>query len=61
MAIQCIDVYDNPVTGFAHNVYLDDSDGVVYIERVWGNQGVTVVSPNGGISVITANDFSLLR
>lgn len=55
--IRGLDVYDNPVTGFAHNIYQDESDGTVYIERVWNNAGVTVVSSNGDVRAISLDEF----
>lgn len=55
--IKGLDVYDNPDTGFAHNIYLDEHDGTVYIERVWSNAGVTVVSSNGVIRAISLDEF----
>lgn len=55
--IKGLDVYDNPDTGFAHNIYLDEQDGMVYIERVWSNAGVTVVSSNGDVKSISLDEF----
>lgn len=55
--IKGLDVYDNPENGFAHNVYQDEDDGTVYIQRVWNNSGVTVVSSNGDIKLISLGDF----
>ena len=55
--IKGLDVYDDPENGFAHNIYQDEDDGTVYIERVWNNSGVTVVSSNGDIKVISLEGF----
>lgn len=55
--IKGLDVYDDPDTGFAHNIYQDEDDGTVYIERVWNNSGVTVVSSNGDVKVISLAEF----
>lgn len=55
--IKGLDVYDNTNTGFAHNIYQDEYDGTVYIERVWNNAGVTVVSSDGKIKVISLEEF----
>lgn len=55
--IKGLDVYDNPDTGFAHNIYLDEYDGTVYIKRVWSNVGVTVVSSNGDVKAISLDEF----
>ena len=55
--IKGLDVYDNPDTGFAHNIYLDEHEGTVYIKRVWSNVGVTVVSSNGDVRGISLDEF----
>lgn len=55
--IKGLDVYDNPDTGFAHNIFLNEHDGTVYIERVWNNTGVTVVSSNGDVMTISLDEF----
>ena len=59
--IKGLDVYDDPNTGFAHNIYQDEDDGTVYIERVWNNSGVTVVSSNGNVKVISLKEFKVKR
>lgn len=59
--IKGLAVYDNPNTGFAHNIYQDEDGGTVYIERVWNNAGVTVVSSNGDVRTISLKEFKAIR
>ena len=57
--IHMIEVFDDPETGFAHNVYLDQDVGTLYIERVWDCAGVTIVNSNGETQNISLEEFKV--
>lgn len=59
--IKGLGVYDNPNTGFAHNIYQDEHDGTVYTERVWNNAGLTAVSSDGDVKVISLDEFKVIE
>ena len=58
--IHMIEVFDNPEMNFAHNIYLDQDLGTLYIERVWDCAGVTIVNSNGETQNISLEEFKVV-
>ena len=49
--------YDDPDVGFASNIYLSDENGDIFVERVWSNEGVTVIGQDGSTYDMRLTEF----